>query len=339
MKIEDYNSAPAKTEKEVTVKDVLGDKKQSSLFGEFIKTQPGGQDRAERLFKGESTTDDMQKLAEQKEQFFERQKEVEKISKAFTPEFISKLAGQSPKLEILVKNGGVEGVHGAIVSQLEMLAMREPVRFYTMVDSYNEVLSKADIANEQIKKICELHGITSGEYLKILASTSDEAERQTKLGDMIRGNMGKVKGMRQKTIEKNKAIRDQEVDIESKDIDYKFEIDKLRANYDQELENVGDVLAVSINENASMKKAFMDSLLSEKAPKEEPAGGFKEMRGVMPSEENMKQEWDGQWKEAQVKGTSRGDFEKTYVDGKLGNKKGTWSDIVRKFIMTSVSKF
>ena len=128
-----------------------------------------------------------------------------------------------------------------------------------------------------------------------------------------------------------------EVDIKSKDIDYKFEIDKLKSDYDQELENVGDVLAVSINQDASMKEAFMNSLLGEKS-KEEQSSGFKEMRGVMPSEDDMSKEWGGQWKEAQAKGTSRGDFERTYVDGKVGNKKGAWADIIRKFIMASVSK-
>lgn len=94
MGIEEYGVKPPakpgeKKEKEVTVKDIFADKKQSGLFGEYIrtaKTVPGEdpklvQERAERLFSGESTSDDMKLFAKQKEQFLARQQEVAEISK------------------------------------------------------------------------------------------------------------------------------------------------------------------------------------------------------------------------------------------------------------------
>ena len=342
MGIEEYGVKPPEKgkEKEVTVKDILADKKQSALFGEFVKNQPDGQERAERLLKGESSPDDIKELTEQKEKFFERQKEVEKISQVLKPEFISQLADSSAELKTLVQAVGVEGVRGAVTSQLEMLAMRDPVRFDAMVTSYDEVIKKAEVANQRIEKICEAHNITSKDYLKILAENPDEKERQEKLGDMIREKMGAVKGLRKKTIERNQAIRDKEVGKQAEEIDYKWEIDKLRADYDRELEDVGSLLAASINlKDSAMNKAFMSALLSEKASKEERVTGFTEMRGAMPSEKDLEIDWSTKWKEAEAKGTARSDFEKSYVDGKLGNKKGTWSDIAKAFMNKAITKW
>lgn len=337
MGIEEYGVKPpvgGDKEKETTVKDILADKKQSPLFGEFIKTQPGGEERAKRLFNNESTDDDKKKLSEQQEQFLERQKEAEKLLKAFTPELISQLASKSDELKILVKLGGVEGVHGAIASQLEMLAMREPVRFNSMLDSYNDLLTKAEGANKQIEKICQTHGINSKQYLDVLANTPDEAERQKKLGDLMRPKMDAVKGWRQKTKEKNQKIQDEEVGEKAKDADYKWEIDQLRTEYDQELEQVGEVLAISINQDTSMSKAFMGAVLGEKSPTEEKFGGFKEMRGMMSSGEDVKKDWNTEWtaEKASRPSSNEDEFRNTFAAKKVGGKQGTWSDIVKEFI-------
>lgn len=337
MGIEEYGTKPPageNKEKEISVKDILADKKQSPLFGEFVKTQPGGEERAERLFKGEQTFDDIKLLGEQKEEFLERQKKAESLLKAFTPELISQLAGYSPDLGSLIHVGGVEGVQGAIASQLEMLAMKDPTRFDSMLDSYNDLLKKAEIANKKIKTICETHGIDSKKYLEILGNTPDETERQKKLGDMIRPKLGAVKGWRTKTIEKNKKLQDEDVAEKAKDADYKWEIDNMRVEYDKELEQVGDILALSINENESVKKAFMSAIIGEKAPAQEKFGSFKEMRGMMPAEEDVKKDWEAEWKKAQAEGvTDQDKFKHTFAAKKVGGKQGTWSDIVKKFIM------
>ena len=336
--IEEYGIKPLEKEKEVSVNDILADKKQSALFGEFI-----GIGRADRLFKGELTPKDMEELAGEKEEFLKRQKEVAELSKALTPELIRQLASNSSALEILIKVGGVEGVRNAITSQLDMLAMMDHGRFENMMDSYKRVVEKAEIANQQIEIRCKAHNITSKEYLKILAETPDEKERQEKLGNMIREKMGTMKGwaIKRKTIERKAAERNKEISDKAEEIDFKQDIDQLRADYDKELEGIGDLLAASINEDKDIRKAFSNTVTNEKAPKGEQLMGFKEMRGMMQSEDDLKKEFTEQFKEAQGKDTTltKDKFAASYLKNKMGNKKGKWSDIVKEFLVVSMRNF
>ena len=342
MGIEEYGVKPkaegAKKEKEITVKDILADKKQSALFGEYARSAKGmpgekpeaGKERAERLLKGESTPQDMEVLASQKDQFLERQKEVQEISKGLNPDFIKKIAILSPKLEVLIKVGGVESIRGAVVSQLEMLAMGNPEGFDKIAASYNQLIEQTGIINTKIEELCKANSITVDEYIKILNETPDEAERQVKLEERVRAQIGRFKIYRGKRAE---------IRSKAENLNFKDQIDDLKKEYDNELGNVGEMLALSIDKDAGMNKAFMNGVLNERGPEKEQLSDFQEMRGLMQSEENLKTDWESQWKEANAKGTSRSDFEKSYVGGKLGNKKGTWSDIAKAFMNKAIAKW
>ena len=173
MGIEHYDQAvpDQQKEKEVTVKDILADKKQSALFGEFVKSKaPGGKggEITERLMQGASTPEDVKTLTEQRDNFLKQQKEVQRVSKALTPDLLKRLSGQSEDLNTLIKAGSVEGVRGAVVSQLEMLAMKEPDRFDTMVEAYDQLIEKTSEINKEIEEMCKEHNIDMDEYLKII---------------------------------------------------------------------------------------------------------------------------------------------------------------------------
>ena len=354
MKFEDYGAKSKVEEKTKNrVGNILADKKQSALFGQFLESAPdelgeapgAGKERRERLFKDESTPEDKERLIEQKKQFLERQKEVERVSKAFTPKFIDQLASYSPQLETLVEFGGAEAVHSALTSKLEMFAMMQPEHFGEIVQAYDEVIKNAEAANQRIEEICQKYNITSKEYLDVMGTTPDETERQKKLGDLIKGKMGDVKKFWKKTREKIQAKRDEKAGLQAKEMDFKEEIDKLRVEYDKELEKVGDVLAVSIEQDKSIHKAFMSAMRGEKAPKEEQSGGFKEMQGLMQGEEVLdkesKEQWDAFVKDNPTKDTAdeKDKFKASYVGKKLRGKTGTWSDHVKSFMMEAIKKW
>ncbi len=297
---------------------------------------------AGRLVKGEQTPEDLKKLAEAKDRFFTQRKQVEEFLVALTPSMIDTLALQSDTLKVLVKAVGAEGVRDAVASQLEMASMQDTGQFKKMLNAYTQITEQAKKANEGIEKRCAEYGITSDEYLKILAGTPNANERQQKFADLLRSRMGRIKGLLPQTRKQNMDMREQQITGKAQWLNYfKRDIDQMRAEYDEAIKDTGDLLAVSINKNESLQKAFNATLLSEKIP-EEKIGSFKEMKGSMPTEEELKKEWDAGWTAAKVKGVSESDYRKQFTEDankKLGEKKGTWMDIVKKFMATSINAF
>ncbi|MDP3779248.1 MAG: hypothetical protein Q8R30_04370 [bacterium] len=344
MGIEKFDFKPKAEEgeekKEITVKDVLADKKDSALFGEFLKSAPGGYGVPERMMKGEATSSDLELMAAQKDEFLKRKEQIGEFSGKLTPEFLRELAAQSPKIEVLMKLGGVGSIETAIKSQLEMLAMREPARFQSMINAVEQLTKKHEELNKRLEDKLKKCGISEEDYLRIIQGTKNGAERYNELKKLLedttaRGGFGVwVRGEKKDfDIKRNAQIRGR-----IKELNNLSELENMRGQYETELREMGDILGTSVNQHAEMRKTFNDVLLGEKTS-EEQLGGFKEMRGVMQSEEDLKKDWDAGWTDAQKAGTSRSDFESSFVSGKLGDKKGTWSQVVRQFLVSSLSKF
>ena len=349
MSIKDFETKPKPEGKkrEEGLGPILADEKQSALFGAYVKSAQGkpgeapeaGKERAERLLKGESTEEDREVLGKQKEGFLERQKEVKRISEALKPKFIEEIAVLSPKLQELVRFGGVEGVHKTITSQLEMLAMRDPSRFKNMVRSYDQLIAKTEAADERLKEICKESNVTEEKYKEIIASTPDESERNEKLKELIRESMYKVKWYHRN---KEERRNDQEDEIKRvSDLNSIDELSILRKTYEADLKNVGEVLAFTINKDAAMSKAI-NAFASGQEMAQEELGGFGEMQGVMQQDEDsFKKEGKAQWEafETANPGSDIDTFKASYSDKKVGNKTGTWSDIAKGFIMKAVEKW
>lgn len=361
--IEDYGKAPlaekdkdtlGKKEKDISVGDILADKKQSAAFGKHIQSLPKGEgkDIAERLFKGTSTPEDKERLAAEKDIFLEQQrelrhqeeerrKEAQRIAKELKPDVIKRIAAGSPKLGTLLKVGGVEGIQKALISQLETIAIKDSVHFEKITQAYDQLIEETNRINVEVKEICNPLGVDMGVYLEILGNTPDDGERVDKLEEMVKGQMGVIRKWRTN----EKVIRTQ-----AEMMDNKNTMDALYQEYASELDKIGEVLAASINDNPELNKIFMNVVLKEEMPKPKKEEGeqestFHEMRGAMPSEEDLKKGWEEQMQEYEKEGfdrtkpDDRKNFDERYVGSRAGGKTGTWSDVLKKFMMEAVSQF
>lgn len=335
-----------KQERETTLKEILADKEASSGFRELLKSS-GNQDVAERLFEGELAEGDLQKLDEQRKEFNKRQQEsLEETKKkkellkdaretprtGLTVEALTQFAGQSKQFDIVVKAVGAEGARNTILSQLEALVMRDPERLATILDVFkkfsesNKEKNKPDV---DIAKICEKYGIKEDEFKDILSDNPDKESRQKALQEKIGEKMGKWKKFHNFSTEKRRGLQ-------AEDILNKNEAIALKNGYENDLRAVGDAMEAAISKNDEVQKAFMSVLFGQEItqapqkPKEEFLS-FQEMRGMVPEEDALKKEYTT-WAAAETQKNAgappdKDAFVGSYMGGKMGDKKSSWSDI------------
>lgn len=348
-------------EKEIdtTLKDILADKEKSSRFGELLKSS-GSQDIAERLLKGKLSEGDLEKLDERRKEFNKKEQEVlketrdrkelwekarETLGSGLTNEALTQFAGQSKSFDIILKAVGVEGARRTIMSQLEALAMRDPGRLNTILEKFEKFSENSKAKNNpdaEIGKIREKYHVTENDLNDILRDNPDRESRKKALQGKIAEKMSrfeklrgglKIAGIRNAESRAEKILKEDEIGI-------------LQEGYRNDLQVVGDAMEAAISKNEEVQEAFMSVLLGKEiipAPKEqkEEVLSFQEMRGMMPEEDALKEEYTT-WADAERSAEKKPDnrvFAGSYMEGKMGNKKGSWGDITRNMIMGLLNKF
>lgn len=346
-------------ERDVTLKEILADKEKSSLFGESLKLS-GNQDIAERLLKGKLAEGDLEKLDDRRKEFNRQQQEHSKEMKdrgnllkearetlrnGLTVEALTQFAGKSKQFNMIIKAVGAEGARNIILSQLEALAMRDPGRLKTVLDAFKKFSESSKVKNKpdiEITKICEKYHITEEEFKDILRDNLDRESRQKALEDKINEKIGWWK---RKTPTLRKSSESKAGEILSQN-ENKDELENLKKSYEKDLQMVGDAMGVAISKNEEVQEAFMSVLLgkeitqAQQAPKQEFLS-FQEMRGMMPEEDALKQEYTA-WAETEKSASRPPDndaFVNSYMGGKMGEKKSSWSDITKSMIMKLVNGF
>ena len=238
-----------------------------------------------------------------------------------------------------MKLGGVGSIETAVKSQLEMLAMREPARFQGMIDAVEQLTKKHEELNKRLEEKLKSCGISEEDYLRIIQGTKNGAERSEELKKFFEDTM-KPAGLLVWGDKRRDFNTKRNADMRSriKHLNNLTELENMRGQYESELRDMGEILGTSVNQHPEMRKAFNDALLGEKTP-EEQLGDFKEMKGVMQSGEDLKKDFDSGWSEAQNAGISKSDFKTSFINGKLGNKKGTWTQIARQFLVSSLANW
>ena len=189
------------------LKEILGDQKRSALFGEMLQSQ-NRLDVAQRLRMKQSTQEDMNALTgkEGMGEFQERMKSAEKLVTMMTPQNLEKISqGKSEKMQTLVKAIGIEGIRGAIVPQIEMLAMRDPGRIKDMLKSFEFMATREKQqkdADTKFSGLSEKYGVSKDVYDEIVKDPNP-AQRSLRLEQAIYSKMGRIPGLRRKTKEKN----------------------------------------------------------------------------------------------------------------------------------------
>lgn len=346
----------AAKEREMTLKEILADKEKSSHFGELLQ-KSGNQDVAERLFQGKLAAGDLEKLDKQRQEFQKQQQETAKEMKeknellkdaretlrsGFTVEALTQFAGQSKQFEMIVKAIGAGGAREVILSQLEPLAMRDPGRLKAILDvfkKFSESSKAKDKPDIEIAQICKKHGIQEDEFNDIMKDNPDQESRRKALQEKIGEKMGKWKKFNTFSTESRR-------ESQAKDILDKNEITALKNGYESDLRMVGDAMEAAISKNQEVQEAFMSVLLGKgitQAPQQSKQEfmSFQEMRGIMPEEDALKQEY-ATWAEAEKSANKTPDnnaFVGSYMSGRMGEKKSSWSDITKDMIMALVQKF
>ena len=116
-------------------------------------------------------------------------------------------------------------------------------------------------------------------------------------------------------------------------------MDGVLGNMKLELEQMGGVLALDVNNNPDLRNAMAREIIGEKAAKEESAS-YKDMKSDMPTDEGFESEWEV-FKNSKAgwsalpdaeKLLRRDEFAKSYEDKlkeKTDKKRGFWAHMFR----------
>ncbi|MEK7082913.1 MAG: hypothetical protein AAB972_01975 [Patescibacteria group bacterium] len=332
-------------ERPMRLNEILGDANKSGLFADMLKSQ-NHLDVAERLRMKKTTEQDVELLTGNgMEEFLNRMKSAETLKNMMaTPNLAKVLEGKSKKMQSMAKAIGIEGIHGAIVPQLEMLAMKDPTRVRNLIASFEFMTTREKQqkdANTKLNGFFEKYRVSKDAYNEI-DNNPDPAQRSLKREQMVHDQMGRIPGWRRKTKEKNAAQRDIDVQARVNELSNRDEITAAKTQYEIGLRNTGDFLGSLMFGNEETQQAFNSILVGEN-PEEGKAEqmSFEDAKSVvLPEEDGLKQAWDT-WS-AEETGAQRipdrDRFFESYVNGKTDNKKGTWRDVMKNIIM-GMAKF
>lgn len=281
------NPQPIKPEWEPTLKDILGKKEDSELFGELLARE-GDITLASRMAKGELTEDDIASLDHHRKGFLSTMEEVKTVKESIGEDVINAYTKSNPELQKVVALVGPVAYKEIIKEKLAKLAIREPDAFRGLSEA---VENKNDYKggyykelDEKVSALCAEKGIKAEDYLKALAledgSDRTKAMRGAvregynwfqKAGDWV--SAGSWSKSRVKLMESQKT-----------------EIDSVLEQMRMHQSNVGGFLSGMI-ENDEIRSAVARDLIGEKEEKK-PIPGFKEARGEMPTKEGVQTKWN-----------------------------------------------
>ncbi|HVY36019.1 MAG TPA: hypothetical protein VG982_01965 [Candidatus Paceibacterota bacterium] len=342
-KIEDAEDA-TKPAPQPTLKEVLANKDKSVLFGDLLKRE-GDTDLAERVAKGELKEDDIAALEEKRGMFGKAMQEAEVVKSLTTPEAVKDFARNNPEFEKILNLVGPESASKIFQKKIEEISINDPDRFMDLSNRMKAMQSFkngqfADLNNE-VRDLCLKRGIGEKRYAAALA-IEDPRERMKAIHKVVTENWsGWKKAADFFTLGSWSRKRARFMEMKKDDIDATLVQLRLHQN------NVGAMLAGTVDGNEEMRKMFAAELTAGKI-KGEPKLSFKDMKQELESPENYTDLWT-KHKKDKLKNwdTLSDDNKQKAVDKFIGEaiqkllqkykgKEGSWAQLMKIMMMAMI---
>ncbi|MEN9561142.1 MAG: hypothetical protein RIQ56_415 [Candidatus Parcubacteria bacterium] len=273
---------------EKTLKAIMGNEKESVLFGKFLAGM-GRADLNQNLLSGNLNQTDMDDLNQAREEFFVRKEQVQEVSGGLTEEMVENLVKSNRELEALSRILPTKDIHAMVQRQLEGVAMSDPTVFRDVQMRLQRLQRFEQGAykdlDRDLEQMCAAAGISSDRYAAILQDR-DPARMRSRLAAEVRQNFDAwtsvrdwwYKGGISSSWARSLAGR-------------KGEIDTARADLRINRSILGTALNDALTTNPQMLQMLSSEILGDKQKKDERESGFRDLRGKMPTMEGILAEW------------------------------------------------
>lgn len=336
---------PPETE-ERTLKSILADKEDGILFNKMLDAK-GRQNLAVRLLGGSLERNDLIELDVERKDFVERKELGKEISEGITPDLLTDMMVGSPELKQLVNLAGAEGVRELVKKHVREIALSDPTAFDDVrmrlgdLKSYREGAHKT--LDEQIAKDLKTAGVKEDAFASVMQET-DDTKRAVALKAAIPRDFLRSLRVMIRTVSGGalfggqKSAREWARELSGK----KADLDNALATVSGHVTGLGEALSKLVSDSDKVRAVFAGEVLGDKQ-KSSSEISFRDMRGKMPTETNIKQDWNRGGRPRGFEKLSLADQDKIKDDfltqwGDVQEKKmrsslvGVWEFIVAGFI-------
>jgi hypothetical protein len=266
-----------------TLKEILANKEQSDLFGEYLKEERDGA-LAEKLISGNLDREDYRELGEKRKEFLEIMERSKNISDSLDTALISKLAEASPELKQVGEIYGPEAMRNAMKRHLPRIAITDRERFRNLDANLTHMQKGKEFRDQreaEIQEDLKEYGITEEEFFQLM-QTGDAEE--------IAREIKKEYGWFKKRSVRLKDLKQELEDlakIKSEDIKQYLRLHK------EDMKDLGKALEATLLDNPIVHETLMADLRKDEIPKNESGMAFSELKSTTnPKKEDVVKEWE-----------------------------------------------
>ncbi len=287
----DKNEVPeeekVKPEHKKTLKEILGNKEESDIFGEML-AQEGDVELSKRLASGQLTEDDIDELDGHRKSFLDTMEDVKMVKESITNDVVNAYTKNNPELQKVVGLVGLDGYRNIVKEKLARLSIKDPQGFGFLLESVKDKNKFESSDNykgldEEVSKLCADRKIKPESYLKAMA-IEDPKERSKALKGVVKeGWSNWKKAANVFTFGTWSSRRAELMGSKKEELDLATEVMR------KHKADVGEFLA-AMTDNDEVRGALAKELIGEKEEKI-PVQGFKESKGHMPTTEGYQNKW------------------------------------------------
>jgi hypothetical protein len=318
-----------------TLKEILTNKEQQDLFGEYLGAE-GAEGLGIKLAEKTLDSSDFAALEEKRKGFLEILGRSKSIMESLDSRTLTKLVESSPDLQTIAGAVGNDGIRNALSKHLPILAITERQRFINIENSLGQLAeSKKTIEkeDEEIKKWCKENGIAESEYLELLQT--GDPEKVVKLGRSQYGFWKKLTTSR----------REEEDIVHQQSLDNAREIEEYWKNYEDNLRGVGWLLQLTMMENPTLRKTLIADIRKDVVETKDPGMSFSEMKEAIKTTPIKKEEFDAAFvlykkgHPGMDEDHALHEFSQIYTNEKIPRRPGFWAKIFAVVFASNVENF
>jgi len=318
-----------------TVKEILADKAQAELFGEYLEEE-GAKGIAKKILEGKLSAKDLETLAEQRKGFLAVTERAKRFSEKLDASAMQELVERSPDLQKLATVSGKEDMRSALLERMPSIAIRDRARFDSLDSAMAAVGRSKDILladNKNIEAFCKKYKVSDKDLEAAFNSSNPNAVKELALS-----HIGFIRGifMKEENLQKELAM-----------IDRKEVINQRIATLDRDMGNLGSAMKTMLSTNPEVRAALTASLRGNEQKEADPRG-FANTVDTMKKVEKIKLgEVKNLWEQYRsgrehLDGYSeeeaRQEFSEQYAAEQMGNRKrpGFWAKIAAALFASTV---
>lgn len=313
-----------------TTKEILADKEQSRLFGEYLGKQ-GKKVFGEKIISGQLLPDEVDELSLDRQGFLETMESAKAMREQLSSKDIEAIVASWPELQKIADSVGSESVRELISRDVERLAIEDPDNFNRIdkaVENFESTEAAIKENSKKISEICTKYGIPEADYLTAVR----DGENPSAVYDLVKSHMGNFKKLFSK-----KSTIDAEIEGVK---DLSEDLKGLSSDYDGRLRGIAGALRLTITGNKNVWNALVADMQGQRVERPEKEMAFSEVMSEPLDRVEIQSEWEFYKRDHQSnpgfnEAQAKMDFASEYLDKNVTKKKkGFWS-VVGKAIWES----